>query len=145
MSKTTDLPNQAEYADDCFLIPSVITLVGRPPSLIAATGERVALRKTAELQWNSTSDNASLPLTQIGNAATEKQNGEGSRLSLCKTAQSKIFLLTVRAQNAHGTFMETETGCEHVATGEWSLLGNYAETDRARHLLGVRVSGLRHR
>jgi hypothetical protein len=27
-SKTTDFPNQAEYADDCFFIPSVITLVG---------------------------------------------------------------------------------------------------------------------
>jgi hypothetical protein len=49
MSKTTDLPNQAEYADDCFFIPFVITLVGWLPSLIAATCERVAPRKTAEL------------------------------------------------------------------------------------------------
>ncbi len=54
MSKTTDLPNQAEYADDCFFILSVITLVGWLPSLIAGTGERVALRKTAELLGTST-------------------------------------------------------------------------------------------
>jgi hypothetical protein len=46
-----------------------------------------------------------LPLTQVGDAATDKQNGEGRRLPLFKTAQSKIFLLTVRAQNAHGTFI----------------------------------------
>jgi len=33
----------------------------------------------------------------------------------------------------------TETGSEYVAEGEWNLLGTYPETDRARHLLGVRA------
>jgi site-specific DNA recombinase len=34
---------------------------------------------------------------------------------------------------------QTENGSEYVAMGEWNLLGNYPETDRARHLLGVRA------
>ena len=34
---------------------------------------------------------------------------------------------------------QTENGGDYVATGEWNLLGNYADTDRARHLLGVRA------
>jgi site-specific DNA recombinase len=34
---------------------------------------------------------------------------------------------------------QTENGSEYVASGEWNLLGNYPETDRARHLLGVRA------
>jgi hypothetical protein len=88
MSKTTDLPNQAEYADDCFFIPSVITLVGWLPSLIAATGEHCGRCRVA---WNSTSDNENLPFTQVRNAATDKQNGEGRRLPLYKTAQLNIF------------------------------------------------------
>jgi hypothetical protein len=70
-------------------------------------GHRRACRaaENCRVAWNSTSDNASLPLIQVGNAATDKQNGEGSRLRLYKTAQSKIFLLTVRTQNADGTFI----------------------------------------
>ena len=34
---------------------------------------------------------------------------------------------------------QTETGSDYVAEGEWNLLGTYPETDRARHLLGVRA------
>ena len=34
---------------------------------------------------------------------------------------------------------QTVTGGEYVAKGEWNLLGNYPEADRARHLLGVRA------
>jgi site-specific DNA recombinase len=34
---------------------------------------------------------------------------------------------------------QTESGSDYVATGEWNLLGDYLETDRARHLLGVRA------
>jgi hypothetical protein len=34
---------------------------------------------------------------------------------------------------------QTETGGESVAEGEWNILGTYPETDRARHLLGVRA------
>jgi hypothetical protein len=33
----------------------------------------------------------------------------------------------------------TETGIDYVAVGEWNLLGNYPEMDRARHLQGVRA------
>ncbi len=42
--------------------------------------------------------------------------------------------------------MQAETGSEYVAEGEWDLLGTHPETDRARHLLGVRarlVAGVR--
>ncbi len=34
---------------------------------------------------------------------------------------------------------QTATSNEYVAEGEWNLLGTYPETDRARHLLGVRA------
>ncbi len=34
---------------------------------------------------------------------------------------------------------QTETGSDYVAEGEWNLLGNYAETNRAQHLLSVRA------
>jgi site-specific DNA recombinase len=33
----------------------------------------------------------------------------------------------------------TETNIHYVAVGEWNLLGNYLEMDRARHLVGVRA------
>jgi DNA invertase Pin-like site-specific DNA recombinase len=33
----------------------------------------------------------------------------------------------------------TEAGTDYVAVGEWNLLGNYPEMDRARHLQGVRA------
>jgi hypothetical protein len=68
------------------------------PSSIAASGERVALRKTAELHGTR------IHLTQVflspksAMPRWEKQNGEGSRLPLYKTAQLKICLLTLRAQ-----------------------------------------------
>jgi hypothetical protein len=68
-----------------------------PPSLIVGTGERIARRKDYRVAWNS-SFNANLPLTQVRNAATEKQNGEGSSPPLRKTAQVEICLLTVRDQ-----------------------------------------------
>jgi hypothetical protein len=34
---------------------------------------------------------------------------------------------------------QTAKGSDYVATGEWNLLGEYPETDRARRLLGVRA------
>ena len=34
---------------------------------------------------------------------------------------------------------QTAKGSDYVATGEWNLLGDYPETDRARRLLGVRA------
>ncbi len=34
---------------------------------------------------------------------------------------------------------QTQKGSDYVATGAWNLLGSYLETDRARHLLGVRA------
>jgi site-specific DNA recombinase len=34
---------------------------------------------------------------------------------------------------------ETNNGSDYVAVGNWNLLGNSLETDRARHLLGVRA------
>jgi hypothetical protein len=94
MSKTTDLPNQAEYADDCFFIPFVITLVGWLPSLIAATGERVAPPEDCRVAWNSTSDYKSLPLTQVGNAATDKQNGEGRPAATVQNSTVEYFLIS---------------------------------------------------
>ena len=34
---------------------------------------------------------------------------------------------------------ETNNGSDYVAVGNWNLLGNSLEMDRARHLLGVRA------
>jgi ribosome biogenesis SPOUT family RNA methylase Rps3 len=34
---------------------------------------------------------------------------------------------------------QTDEGTEYVAVGEWNLLGDYPEMDRARHLPGVRA------
>ena len=42
---------------------------------------------------------------------------------------------------------QTDTGSDYVSEGEWNLLGDPPETDRARHLLGVRarlVAGARN-
>ena len=64
--------------------------VGWLPSLIAVTGECRAA-EDRRVAWNSTPDNARLPLAQVGNGATDKQNGEGRRLPLYKTTQLNIF------------------------------------------------------
>jgi len=47
--------------------------------------------ENCRVAWNSASDNESLTLSQVGNAATGKQNGQDRRLPLHKTAQLNIF------------------------------------------------------
>jgi hypothetical protein len=74
-----------------FFIPFVITLVGWLPSLIAATGERVAPRKTAELHGTRRQ------ITKVSlspKSATPQRISrmeKAARLPLYKTAQLNIF------------------------------------------------------